>query len=181
MLMLDTMWGNIFRYRLEVKEQLIDSLRAIPIFGDLSDRELQMVGKLVYIRRYADSEPIFAEGDPSLGMYIVKAGSVRIVRHNPGAQPKLIGVLAVGDFFGEMGLIDDAPRSASAFACGATAVIGFFKPELMNLTSRQPQLGSKIFLNIAKTLSARLRKTHQDLEDFRKQEKERDFVYGNPP
>jgi CRP-like cAMP-binding protein len=180
--MLDTLWGNIFRHRLKGEERIIDSLRAIPIFGELSDRELRIVEKLVYIRRYADGEAIFGAGDPSLGMYIVKAGSVHIVRDIPGAQPKLIAVLTAGDFFGEMGLIDDGPRSASAFAYGATETIGFFKPELMSLTSRQPQLGLKIFLRVAKTLSARLRETHQELDEhFRKHEKEPDLVRDNPP
>lgn len=179
--MFDTLWGNIFRHRLKGKERIIDCLRAIPIFGELSDRELRMVEKLVYIRRYADGEAIFGAGDPSLGMYIVKTGSVHIVRDIPGAKPKLIGVLTAGDFFGEMGLIEDTPRSASALAYGATEMIGFFKPELMSLTSRQPQLGLKIFLNVAKTLSARLRQTHQELDEhFRKHEKEPDLVYDNP-
>jgi CRP-like cAMP-binding protein len=180
--MLDTLWGNIFRHRLKGEERIIDSLRAIPIFGELSDRELRIVEKLVYIRRYAAGEAIFGAGDPSLGMYIVKAGSVQIVRDIPGAQPKLIAVLTAGDFFGEMGLIDDGPRSASAFACGATETIGFFKPELMSLTSRQPQLGLKIFLRVAKTLSSRLRETHQALDEhFRKHERKPDFVHDNPP
>ena len=76
-----------------------------------------------------------------------------------------------------MGLIDDSPRSASALAHGDTETIGFFKPELLNMSSRQPQLGLKIFMSVAKTLSTRLRQTHQVLDEIsQKREKDEDVV-----
>src|SRR5262249_33898626 len=128
--MMDTLWGNIFS-RPEKKEQRIfEVLRAVPIFSELSDRELRAVQKLVYVRHYADGEVIFGQGDPSLGMYVIKGGTVRIIRDIPSAQPKILAELTAGEFFGEVGLVDDEPRSASAVAQGETEVIGFFKPEL---------------------------------------------------
>jgi len=175
--MIDTLWGNIFGHSEKKEQHIFEILRAVHIFDELSDRELRAVQKLVYIRQYADGETIFRTGDTSLGIYIITAGSVHIIREISGAQPKLIAELSAGEFFGEMGLIDDSPRSASAVAHGDTEAIGFFKPELFNMSSRQPQLGLKIFLSIAKTLSARLRRTHQELDElFQKREKEQDVV-----
>jgi len=175
--MIDALWGNIFRRQEKKEQQIFDVLRAVPVFQGLSTRELRMVQKLVYVRHYADGETIFSTGDPSLGMYIITSGTVHILRDITGAQPKLIAALTAGEFFGEMGLVDDSPRSASAVAHGDTEAIGFFKPELLNASSRQPELGLKIFLGVAKTLSARLRLTLQDLyEVSQKQEKEPDAV-----
>ena len=175
--MIDTLWGNIFGRHQKKEQQIFDVLRAVPIFNGLSIRDLRTVQKLVYVRHYADGETIFSTGDPSLGMYIITAGTVHIMREIPGAQPKLIAELAAGEFFGEMGLIDDSPRSASAVAHGDTEAIGLFKPELLNVSSRQPQLGLKIFLSVAKTLSIRLRRTNQELNEiYQKQEKEPDVV-----
>ena len=175
--MIDTLWSNIFSHQMKKEQTIFDMLRVVHIFDDLSDRELRTVQKLVYFRRYADGETIFSTGDPSLGMYIIKVGIVRIIREIPGFQPKLIAELTAGEFFGEMGLIDDSPRSASAVAYGDTETIGFFKPELLNMSSRQPQLGLKIFLSVAKTLSARLRQTHHELDEIlKKREKQHDVI-----
>jgi len=175
--MIDTLWSNIFGHHQKNEQRVFDALRAIHIFNELSNRELRTVQKLVYTRHYADGETIFSTGDPSLGMYIIKVGTVRIVREIPGAEPKLIAELTAGEFFGEMGLIDDSPRSASAVAYGDTETIGFFKPELLNMSSRQPQLGLKIFLSVAKTLSARLRQTHHELDEIlQKREKQQDVI-----
>ena len=139
-------------------------LLKIPIFENLSLRELRFIEKLIYVRKYASGEPIFQQGDPSLGMYVVKTGAVKIIRQLPGGEPRLLATLTAGEFFGELGLIDDAPRSAAAVAHDATETIGFFKPDLMSLIHRRPDLGLKILLSVATTLSARLRHAHEELE-----------------
>ena len=163
---LSVLWNNIFRGRKREEERIIDFLRAVPIFAELSQGELRILEQKVYVRRYTDGEPIFKEGDPSLGMYIVKDGAVDIVSGAHAGQSVLLATLTPGDFFGEQGLIDDAPRSASAIARGATEAIGFFKPDLMTLIRQKPDLGLKIFLRVAKTLSARLRRANEELDRF---------------
>ena len=161
---IDTLWGNIYRGRQKGEKPTVDFLREIPIFENLSERELRSIEKMVYVRRYTAGEAIFQQGDPSLGMYVVKSGTVEIIRHLPEGQHRLIATLTVGEFFGELGLIDDAPRSAAAVAHDPTETIGFFKPDLMTLLYRKPDLGVKILLSLAKTLSARLRCTHEEIE-----------------
>src|SRR5256885_8989111 len=60
----------------------------------------------------------------------------KIIRQLPGGEPRLIATLTAGEFFGELGLIDDAPRSAAAVAHDATETIGFFKPDLDRKSTR---------------------------------------------
>jgi len=161
---LSVIWHNIFRGRKKGEDRIIDFLRAVPIFAELTESELRILEQNVYLRRYTDGEPVFKEGDPSLGMYVVKGGAVDIVRQVRADQPMCLATLTPGDFFGELGLIDDAPRSASAVARGATEAIGFFKPDLMRLVHQKPDFGLKIFLSVAKTVSARLRRADEELD-----------------
>jgi CRP-like cAMP-binding protein len=164
--MFDAIWSNIFRDRKKSDGRITEFLRAVPIFEELSDAELGILESKVYVRRYADGERIFKEGDPSLGMYIIKGGAVNIVRQVPDGPPQLLATLTNGDFFGEIGLIDDAPRSATAIAYGETEAIGFFKPDFMALIHAKPSLGLKIVVRLGKTLSARLRRTNEELRQL---------------
>jgi CRP-like cAMP-binding protein len=165
-LMFDAIWNNIFRNRKKSESQVIDFLRAVPIFEGLTDGELRTIESKVYVRRYAEGERIFKEGDPSLGMYIIMGGAVNIIRQVPGGPPQLLATLTGGDFFGEIGLIDDAPRSATAVAYGETEAIGFFKPDFMSLIQAKPGLGLKVVVRLGKTLSARLRRTNEELRQL---------------
>src|SRR6478609_10290792 len=84
--MIDTLWGSILGRNVKKEQLIFDALRAVPLFNELSNRELRTVQKLVYVRHYTDRETVFNAGDPSLGMYIIKVGAVRIIREIPGGQ-----------------------------------------------------------------------------------------------
>lgn len=159
-------WTHWFRLKTEEEKTLLGFLRTIPLFQELSPGDLWTVEQQIYVRRYQDGEVLFHEGDPSYGMHIVKSGSVKILRQVPDDRPLLLSTLLPGDFVGEMGLIDESPRTATAVAQGPTETIAFFKPELMKLTQQNPDLGLKIIFTVAKTLSARLRKMDQDIQDL---------------
>jgi len=165
--MFDAIWSNIFRDRKKSDGRIRDFLRAVPIFEDLSNGELGIIESKVYVRRYADGERIFKEGDPSLGVYVIKSGAVNIIRPGPDGPPQLLATLTNGDFFGEIGLIDDGPRSATAVAYGETEAIGFFKPDFMSLIRANPGLGLKVVVRLAKTISARLRRAEEELRQLR--------------
>jgi CRP-like cAMP-binding protein len=105
-------------------------------------------------------------------MYVIKHGGVNIIRECPGGAPTLLATLTSGDFFGEIGLIDDGPRSASAIAYGATEAIGFFKPDFTTLIQARPAIGLKISIRLGKTLSARLRRTNEELQQLHLQRRQ---------
>jgi CRP/FNR family transcriptional regulator, cyclic AMP receptor protein len=89
----------------------------------LSRMEIHFLASLSKERSYKPGEVLFREGDPGESMYIVLDGRVRIGKHIPGAGEEALAFLGRGDFFGEMALIDGAPRSAEATAHDAGAVV----------------------------------------------------------
>jgi CRP/FNR family transcriptional regulator, cyclic AMP receptor protein len=151
------LWSNIFlsgAAKKDVDAATSKLLQQIPVFEELRRRELAAVTRILYERNYQAGELIFHQDDPGLGMYIIAQGSVAIVRE-PSRQ--LLAELHDGDFFGEMALLDELPRSATAIARTPSRVLGFFQPELFGLIERRPQLGVKIVLRLARIIGQRLR------------------------
>jgi CRP/FNR family transcriptional regulator, cyclic AMP receptor protein len=136
------------------KPDFRDTLRAIPIFSDLSRRELAAVERILHMREYAAGEIIFRQDEPGLGMYIIESGTVGI--YAEGA-PENMTELNDGEFFGELPLLDGGERSATAIAKSHCRVFGFFRPDLLSLIERDPQLGVKIVLSLSSIISQRLR------------------------
>ena len=151
------LWSNIFQSassRKDLDAATSQILKRIPIFEELGRRELAAVTRILYERTYAAEELIFRQNDPGVGMYIIAQGRIAIVRE-PDRQ--LLAELHDGDFFGEMALLDELPRSATAIAKVPSRVLGFFQPELFGLIERHPRLGVKIVLRLARIIGQRLR------------------------
>jgi CRP/FNR family transcriptional regulator, cyclic AMP receptor protein len=162
----DSLWKNIFSGKLVRKGSAEDILRSVPAFTHLSVRELKEVAEICHYRDYRAGETVFAQGDPGLGMYIVQEGDVRIVMNDREGRPRELSVLSVGDFFGEMGLIDESPRSATALCRTDCRLIGFFRPDLFELIDKDPRLGIKIVLKLAEIVAERLRNAQRLSEDY---------------
>ncbi len=139
------------------------ALANVRIFSDLSWQEIKTIEQSIHVRQYAPNEPIFKQGDPGSGMYIIVHGSVAIYLEMVNEEPQKVAELAEGDFFGEMALLDESPRSAAAIAMETSQIIGFYRPDLMNLLKTKPALGSKILLSLSEVLVTRLRATNEDL------------------
>ena len=160
----DSIWGNIFRLGRR-EESLAEILQSIPLFRDLSPRELRTLERVVHIRNYQAGETVFAEDEPGAGMYVIKAGRVDIVVNYKTDNPMRLAELQAGDFFGEMALLGDTSRSATAVARDKSELIGFFHPDLVEIINLQPTIGAKISYGLAKTLADRLRYTNTQLRD----------------
>jgi CRP/FNR family cyclic AMP-dependent transcriptional regulator len=161
----DGIWGNIFRLERR-KESLAEILQNIPLFNKLSPKELRILEKVVHIRAYSAGETVFVETEPGVGMYVVRWGRVNIVLQHRSASPIILAELEPGDFFGEMALLGDTPRSATAVAAERVELIGFFHPDLMEIVSLHPQMGAKISFGLATALADRLRFTNAQLREI---------------
>lgn len=143
----------------------IQTLRSVPIFAPLSNRELSIISQIAHVRSYLDGEIIFEEGDEGLGMYVVLEGAV-LLRRRAGQEVRQVGRVEPGVCFGELALLDGGPRSASAVAEGATRLLFFFRPEFMDVLETHGRLGARISLAIARHTAARLRRAVSRCEEI---------------
>ena len=96
-------------------------LRSIPLFSKLDEAELQRFGELTREKNYPKGSVIVFEDDPGDSLFIVRDGRVKVVLIGEDGREVILGVLGVGEHFGELSLIDDMPRSAhSRTACVAS-------------------------------------------------------------
>jgi CRP/FNR family transcriptional regulator, cyclic AMP receptor protein len=160
----DSIWGNIFRLGRR-EESLAEILQSIPLFRDLNPKELRTLERVVHIRNYQAGETVFVETEPGAGMYVIKSGRVDIVVNYKSDNPMRLAELQGGDFFGEMALLGDTSRSATAVARDKAELIGFFHPDLVEIINLHPTIGAKISFGLAKTLADRLRYTNTQLRD----------------
>lgn len=161
----DGIWSNIFRLG-QRKESLAEILQNIPLFRDLSAKELKTLERVVHIRTYQADETVFVETEPGAGMYVIRSGRIDIVLKHKSEHPLLLAELEAGDFFGEMALLGDTSRSATAVARERSELIGFFHPDLVEIINVHPGMGAKISFGLAKTLADRLRYTNTQLRDI---------------
>lgn len=102
-------------------------------------------------------------------MFIIREGEVSIRISTREGEEKELAVLTDGDFFGELALLDESPRSATALCKTDCSVIGFFRTDLMELIKENPDLGMKIVMKFAEILATRLRKTDKELSKVHSQ------------
>lgn len=171
------LWDNIFK-RTRREADVHSTLRENLLFEDLTDRELRFVESIVHVRRFHAGEPVFRQGEIGVGMYIVVKGRVEIFVTDATATSEesreiFITQLMPGDFFGELALVEDnGRRTASAIARDETMLIGFFKPDLLEILSRSPSVGIKITLRLAEILGRRLKETTEKVSELRRALKE---------
>jgi CRP/FNR family cyclic AMP-dependent transcriptional regulator len=156
-------WENIFKQPLNEIKGIETTLTQIPIFQDLKPRELAVIKRIIYHRDYERNEVIFRQDAVGLGMYIIVKGTVSITI---GPENQELVELKDGDFFGELALLDDSPRSANAIAKTPSHLLCFFKPELLDLLQRSPRLGNKVLLKLAWTIGERLKSTNDRLDEI---------------
>ena len=163
----DPFWSNIFRRRDKEATDVVDILKKVPIFQDLGRREFNKIESILHRRNWNADEAIINEGDPGLGMYIIVAGEVRITQVGEDGVQQQLATLTGGDFFGEQALLDESPRTASAYANEPCRIIGFFRPDLLELIESNPRSGLKIVMRLSQMISVRLRHTNRLLKEAR--------------
>jgi len=109
--------------------------------------------------RFKKGETIFQVGDPGQALYVVLSGKVKIFRESLEGKNKLLAYVHPGEVFGEMSLVEDRPRSASALAVAPTSVLVLFRDTYLNLLKRFPLLGH----NLARIIASRLREMNEEL------------------
>ena len=154
-------WANIFHTPTE-SDELVHSLQAIPLFKALSNKDIMTMLGIIHDRNYIAGEYIFYQGDPGIGLYLIREGEVLISRESDKGEKVTLAVFHKGDFFGELALVDGEKRSASAIANTDTKLSVIFKPDLDEYIEKYPKKGLKILQGIAEITAIRLRTLNED-------------------
>lgn len=160
-----TMWSSFFwqNAKSRQKHDTLTFLSKVPIFSSLSKKELKTINSIAHQRTYQEDEFIFHKGQPGAAMFVVRAGTINIVDHSENEQDNILTTLADNSFFGELALLDDSPRSASAIAARSTTTFAFFRSDLDRLLTSFPQIGLKVYRALAMIIGARLKETNEQL------------------
>jgi CRP/FNR family transcriptional regulator, cyclic AMP receptor protein len=103
-------------------------LKSVPLFASFPDDQLRLLVTVVTRRSAPRSSVIMAAGDPIDSLYIVISGRLKVMMGDADGKEVILSLIGPGEFFGEMGLIDDSPRSAS--------VVAIEPCELLSITKR---------------------------------------------
>src|SRR6185436_347366 len=91
----------------------IQTLKAVPFFTQLNEHELEVVRAVASERSYAKTAVVLTEGETGDSLYMIQSGKVKVVIGDEEGREIILKILGPGDFFGEMSMIDQEPRSAS--------------------------------------------------------------------
>ena len=147
---------GLFR-RKEDNDPKLVVMRKCPLFAELKGRELKKLAAIIYDREYERGEYMFEVGQPGAAMFILKSGKLSITVDGAGGDEVEVAQISGGSFVGELALLDDSARSASAMALEHTEALAFFRSDLNNLLNTEPVLGSKIFRQLALMIGHRLK------------------------
>ena len=130
-------------------------LMRMTLFAELSRREVRVVEGFMHERRFLAHEIVFDQGEQGEAFYVVLEGHVLICRQGQPDTP--LAVLGPGSFFGELALLDDAPRSAQARARDNCKLLVLFRGDFLGLMQSHGLIASKIAVQLARHLASRVR------------------------
>jgi len=140
----------------DTNAQKVEMLKNIPIFHELTRKEILEVDELLHERVYEAGEIVFEEGDPGHGIYIIVSGKLRA---DPSHKLLKNAVLdfGPGELMGELSLFDEAPRTAKVVAIERTVTVALFQAEFSSLLLKNKNIGVKVLVEVARILSRRTR------------------------
>lgn len=131
-------------------------LARVPLFSGLSQRQLGKLLIKLFERNYEAGETIFVQGEAGKALFIVLSGKVSIFRNNSETEEHL-ATLSAGGYFGELALIDDQPRFASARADEPTGLLMLYKSDFDDLIDGHKAIAIKVMSNLLRTLAGYIR------------------------
>lgn len=145
-------------------ELQVGALRRVKIFAELGDEQIAALLQYIQmlpIRQWAE---IVKQGDPGDSMFLILDGEVR-VRLMINGKESILATLGVGEFFGEISLFDDGPRSADIIANRDGMLLKVKVDDFRNLASKHPDVAAPLLMAIGRTLTARIRADNKRYRD----------------
>ena len=138
------------------------ALQLVPFFNNMHDDEARNLSKRLVMRRFGPDQIIFHHGDPGGLLYIIIKGKVKITHSTLDGQEAMLAIFGAGDFFGELALLDDSPRSATAEALEETETLTLHREEFIRYIGDNPDFA----LHVLHTLAQHIRRLNNQISDI---------------
>ena len=138
-----------------MQNSITEKLKSISFFSDMSEYDLQQIAEITEEKTYDKGEAIIEERTSAERFFIIYRGKIEITKQFEDGDQFVLAVHSDGDFFGEMALLDEGPRSATARAVEPTSVLEITRPDFETLLYKAPVVA----YHIIRELSSRLRET----------------------
>lgn len=126
--------------------------RKFALFAELDDRELASIAAVAKPRRFAKEDVIFHESEPGDVFCLIREGKVKVTMISPEGKEIILSTLGPGDFFGEMALLDDQPRSATVIALEPLDVVTIMRNDFLQILKENFSITRKILAEISRRL-----------------------------
>jgi CRP-like cAMP-binding protein len=140
----------------------ISFLRSVSLFSELQDSDLRKIGNILSNRTFTRNSTVLIEEDTGSIMFIIMKGCVKITRISEEGKEVILSILNEGDFFGEMSIIEEAPRSANAVTLEDTQLLVIHRNDFFQMLSDYPQ----ITINLLKEFAHRLRRGDSQIKSL---------------
>jgi CRP/FNR family cyclic AMP-dependent transcriptional regulator len=141
---------------------MTDALAGVPLFAGLDGAGLASLVLGMRVRRFRRGETIFHVGDPGDALFIVISGSIKITLPADTGDEAILATLRPGDFFGELALLDGAPRSATAVAIEPTETYILARDRFREMIATEPVMREALLA----TLAAEVRRLTHHVEEL---------------
>jgi CRP/FNR family cyclic AMP-dependent transcriptional regulator len=128
---------------------LAETLAGVPFFSGLDAESLESVGRGMRARRFRRGEVIFHLGDPGDALFIVMTGAIKIMIPSDAGEEAILATLRSGDVFGELAVLDGAPRSATATALEPTETLALPRAQFRELLDKEPAIRDALLASLA--------------------------------
>jgi CRP/FNR family transcriptional regulator/CRP/FNR family cyclic AMP-dependent transcriptional regulator len=156
-------WFPAHEVRRSERELRAESLLGhIPLFSAVPPRRLRAIADLAHRNRFAAGETVIRMGDPGSTLHIIRSGRLNVLLESQGAEPLILASLGPGEFFGELALFDQGPRSATVVATEDAETFSLGRADILEIVNRYPEVA----LAFLASISARLRTADNRLDNF---------------
>ena len=126
--------------------------RKFALFAELDERELASIAAVAKTRRYAKDDAVFHADEIGDVFYLIREGQVKVTMTSPEGKEIILSILAAGDFFGEMALFDNEPRSATVIAIEPLEVVSIWRTDFLHILSENFSITQKVLGELSKRL-----------------------------
>lgn len=140
-----------------LRKDVLESLRAIPLFRRVSEGDLEELATHLIERRFPKNATVVEEGLPGDYMYVIREGRVKVTKASEDGREKIMNFLETGAFFGDMALLGNETRSASVKTLEESLLLALSRRDFIDLLRQSPDLS----LAVIEELANRLRETNE--------------------